>query len=51
MERLEILISKLKEQFEKNAPASQLLVITKQIEGELARSGSQRAATIGTAKK
>ncbi len=50
MERLEQLIGKLKEQFEKNAPASQLLVITKQIEAELARAGSQRAAAIGTAK-
>ena len=50
MERLEQLISKLKEQFEKNVPASQLLVITKQIEAELSRSGSHRAETIGTAK-
>jgi hypothetical protein len=50
MERLEQLISKLKEQFEKNVPASQLLVITKQIEAELSRAGNHRAATIGTAK-
>jgi hypothetical protein len=50
MERLEQLIGKLKEQFEKNAPASQLLVITKQIEAELGRAGSQRPAAIGTAK-
>src|SRR5580700_10084541 len=50
MERLEQLISKLKEQFEKNVPASQLLVITKQIESELSRAGNKRASTIGTAK-
>ena len=50
MERLSQLISKLKEQFEKNAPASQLLVITKQIEAELGRAGNHREATIGTAK-
>ncbi len=50
MERLEQLIGKLKEQFEKRAPASQLLVITKQIEAELGRAGNQREATIGTAK-
>jgi hypothetical protein len=50
MERLEQLISKLKEQFEKNVPASQLLVITKQIEAELSRAGNKRASTIGTAK-
>jgi hypothetical protein len=50
MERLEQLIGKLKEQFEKNVPASQLLVITKQIEAELSRAGSKRASTIGTAK-
>jgi hypothetical protein len=50
MERLEQLISKLKEQFEKNVPASQLLVTTKQIEAELSRAGSKRSSTIGTAK-
>ena len=50
MERLEQLIGKLKEQFEQNAPASQLLITTKQIEAELARSGSRRNEAIGTAK-
>ncbi|MBS1916831.1 MAG: hypothetical protein JST87_11180 [Bacteroidetes bacterium] len=50
MDRLEQLIGKLKEQFEQNAPASQLLITTKQIEAELARAGSRRSETIGTAK-
>jgi hypothetical protein len=50
MERLEQLIGKLKEQFEKNVHASQLLVITKQIEAELSRAGNKRSSTIGTAK-
>jgi len=50
MERLEQLIGKLKDQFEKNLPASQLLVTTKQIEAELSRTGNKRSSTIGTAK-
>ena len=50
MERLEQLIGKLKEQFEKNVHASQLLVTTKQIEAELSRAGNKRSSTIGTAK-
>lgn len=50
MERLEQLIGKLKEQFEKNVHASQMLVTTKQIEAELSRAGSKRSSTIGTAK-
>src|SRR5579871_4995009 len=50
MDRLEQLIGKLKEQFEQKAPASQLLITTKQIEAELARAGSRRPEAIGTAK-
>lgn len=50
MERLEQLIGKLKEQFEKNVHASQMLVTTKQIEAELSRAGNTRPSTIGTAK-
>jgi hypothetical protein len=50
MDRLEQLIGKLKEQFEQNAPAAQLLITTKQIEAELASAGSRRSEAIGTAK-
>ena len=50
MERLQELISKLKEQFEQNAPASQLLLTTQLIQSELFRTNQQPASTLGTAK-
>jgi|HubBroStandDraft_6_1064221.scaffolds.fasta_scaffold875098_1 hypothetical protein len=50
MERLQELISKLKEQFEENAPASQLLLTTQLIQSELFRMHQQPAAILGTAK-
>ncbi|HLX93434.1 MAG TPA: hypothetical protein VKR32_17240 [Puia sp.] len=49
MERLQELISKLKEQFEQNAPASQMLLTTQLIQSELFRN-SQQPASLGTAK-
>jgi hypothetical protein len=50
MERLHQLISKLKEQFEQKAPASQMLVTLKQIEAELV-SQSYTAAVPGQSTK
>jgi hypothetical protein len=50
MERLQELISKLKEQFEQKAPASQLLLTTQLIQSELFRMNQQPASTLGTAK-
>ncbi len=50
MERLEQLISKLKEQFEKNAPPAHMLVTVKQIESELSHSANMRGSSYGTAK-
>jgi hypothetical protein len=50
MERLQELISKLKEQFEQNAPASQLLLTTQLIQSELFRLNQQSNSVLGTAK-
>ncbi len=50
MERLQELISKLKEQFEENAPASQLLLTTQLIQSELFAMNQQPASRLGTAK-
>jgi hypothetical protein len=50
MERLEQLISKLKEQFEKNVPHSQMLTTVKQIESELSYAANKPGAAYGTAK-
>jgi hypothetical protein len=49
MERLQELIGKLKEQFEQNAPASQMLLTTQLIQSELFRS-NQQPTSLGTAK-
>jgi hypothetical protein len=49
MERLQELIDKLKEQFEQNAPSSQLLLTTQLIQSELFRTG-QGASSLGSAK-
>jgi hypothetical protein len=49
MERLQELIGKLKEQFEQNAPASQLLLTTQLIQSELFRT-NQQPSTLGTSK-
>jgi hypothetical protein len=50
MERLQELIGKLKEQFEQNAPASQMLLTTQLIQSELFRTNQQSSSTLGTAK-
>jgi hypothetical protein len=50
MERLQELIGKLKEQFEQNAPASQMLLTTQLIQSELFRTNQQSSSTFGTAK-
>jgi hypothetical protein len=50
MERLQQLISKLQEQFEKNAPHSQMLVTVKQIESELSQTANKQGSVYGTAK-
>jgi hypothetical protein len=50
MERLQQLISKLQEQFEKNVPHSQMLVTVKQIESELSHSANKQGSVYGTAK-
>src|ERR1700742_3311289 len=50
MERLQELIGKLKEQFEQNVPASQMLLTTQLIQSELFRTNQQSSSTLGTAK-
>ncbi len=50
MERLGQLINKLKEQFEKNVPHSQMLSTIKQIESELSHSINKPGSTLSTAK-
>src|SRR5579862_8591343 len=50
MERLQELIGKLKEQFEQNVPASQMLLTTQLIQSELFRTNQQPSSTLGTAK-
>jgi len=50
MERLEHLIHKLKEQFEKSVPPSQMLSTIKQIESELSHSINKPGSTLSTAK-
>jgi hypothetical protein len=50
MERLGQLINKLKEQFEKNVPPSQMLSTIKQIESELSHTINKPGSTLSTAK-
>jgi hypothetical protein len=50
MERLGQLINKLKEQFEKNVPHSQMLSTIKQIESELSHSLNKPGSALSTAK-
>lgn len=50
MERLEQLICKLKEQSERNAPHSQMLVTVKQIEAELSHAANKPGSVYSTAK-
>ena len=50
MERLSVLIHKLKEQFEQNVPPSQMLGTVRQIESELSQMSSRPANGLGTAK-
>ncbi|MBS1666113.1 MAG: hypothetical protein JST58_01910 [Bacteroidetes bacterium] len=50
MERLEQLISKLKEQFERKIPYAQMLTTVKQIEAELSHNANRPGAHYGTAK-
>jgi hypothetical protein len=50
MERLQELIGKLKEQFEQNAPASQLLLTTQLIQSELFRMNQPAPSSLGTSK-
>ncbi|HXB45934.1 MAG TPA: hypothetical protein VNV85_17825 [Puia sp.] len=50
MERLEQLICKLKEQFEKNVPHLQMLVTVKQIEAELSHAANKPGSIYSTAK-
>ncbi|MBS1947553.1 MAG: hypothetical protein JST47_07275 [Bacteroidetes bacterium] len=50
MERLGLLIDKLKEQFEKNVPHSQMLSTIRQIESELSHSVNRPVSALSTAK-
>lgn len=50
MERLSVLIHKLKEQFEQNVPPSQMLGTVRQIEAELSQMSSRPSNGFGTAK-
>ncbi|HEY0678670.1 MAG TPA: hypothetical protein VGD17_10305 [Chitinophagaceae bacterium] len=50
MERLSLLIHKLKEQFEQNVPPSQMLGTVRQIEAELSQASVKPANGFGTAK-
>jgi len=50
MERLSVLIHKLKEQFEQNVPPSQMLGTVHQIESELSQMSSRPANGFGSAK-
>ncbi len=50
MERLADLISKLKEQFEQNADPSQLLILTRSIEAELAQRLAPARTALGSSK-
>jgi hypothetical protein len=50
MERLSVLIHKLKEQFEENVPPSQMLATVHQLESELSQLASKPVKVPGTAK-
>ncbi len=50
MERLSVLIHKLKEQFEQNVPPSQMLGTVRQIESELSQLSTKPVNGFGTAK-
>jgi hypothetical protein len=50
MERLSVLIHKLKEQFEENVPPSQMLATVRQIESELSQLSSKPVKVPGTTK-
>ncbi|HVM89436.1 MAG TPA: hypothetical protein VMT76_14715 [Puia sp.] len=50
MERLEQLINKLKEQFEKNVPHQQMLSTLRQIESELSHAVNRPVSVLSTAK-
>ncbi|MGB8193889.1 MAG: hypothetical protein WCF67_18295 [Chitinophagaceae bacterium] len=50
MERLSVLIHKLKEQFEENVPPSQMLATVHQLEAELSQMATRPAKGLGTAK-
>lgn len=50
MERIEALISKLREQFEKNAGTAQMLATAQQLHYELAQLQGSRSQSLGTAK-
>src|SRR5688500_1017388 len=50
MERLEALISQLKEEFEKKADPSRLLTIVQSLQHEILQQKGQRSQTLGTAK-
>jgi hypothetical protein len=50
MERIEALISQLKEEFEQNADPSRLLTIVQSLYHELAQSNCKKAQNLGTAK-
>ncbi len=50
MEQIEILISKLKEQFDRGAEPAQLLTIVQQLQNELAQLQPRSVKTLGTSK-
>lgn len=50
MERLPVLIHKLKEQFEQNVPPAQMLATVRQIESELSQMPARPASGFGSAK-
>ncbi|MES1198277.1 MAG: hypothetical protein ABUL41_03275 [Chitinophagaceae bacterium] len=50
MERIEALISKLKEQFEQNAGAAQMLATVQMLHHELSQMQGSRTQNLGTAK-
>ena len=50
MERLSVLIHKLKEQFEQNVPPAQMLGTVRQIESELSQMAARPTSGLGSAK-
>ena len=50
MERIETLISKLKEQFDQNADPAQLLATVQQLQNELSQLQPRTSKTLGTSK-